>query len=722
MTTLEPSQPPTRTRRLSRRDLLALLGAGAAGLGAAAAVGPARLLHASTPPDGPTVPVPTLPPQLLAPIQPDTVADLAADLGWDVEAMFRFVADEVDYHPYSGVLRGATGALWSRAGNSADRALLLGALLDEAAVPWRLAVGPLDAEAAEQLADRQPPTVDDARRRAAEVLLPPDVAAAWDGQGSWTRTPEIDELFAAARQRVEDTVELLTDALTAAGAAPADVPVAIPADELDQHVWVQYADGPDWIDLDPLGPDAVAGTAYGTSAETMETLPDDRYHTVTLRVVGEVVAGGAPTRTELVTHTVRSADVADTPIYVVHAPTSWLDITTGLTGDQQYVATIIVGDLAVEGVTPVVLGTGEGIVDVLGDGSSPAEGQTIAEWFEVDVTVPGAGTRTASRLLYDRVPGDRRAAGELQLDDLPPIVTTHIDDEIGDVFKPFAAPHVVAITAHPLPSAAFGRIGADGPALPSTVDEVVARSVFTTGHARNLVALDQLTSTGVTSFADEPVVASIHMAPDDTSGDETITLTVDLVHVHRRAVTLDGAPSAGVAGIVAGALDHAGERFVVDGVGPLLTSGRFTDASPGRVFELAREAGIGVTTLAPGSDVAIDGLGPEPRTLIDAALAAGRYVVVPERTVELAGAQRIGWWEYDPLTGAAVDRMDDGGGASAGEYALLLRVASAAACFVAGALAALVLLNAAQGIGPSSLAHDMANSTLIVGAGAACVA
>lgn len=708
-------------RRLSRRELLGLLGTG---VGAAAVLGPGRVLRASTPPDGPTVPVPTVPPQLLAPIQPDTVADLAADLGWDVEAMYRFVADEIDYHPYSGVLRGATGTLWSRAGNSADQALLLGALLDEAAVPWRLAVGTLDAEGTDKLNNRTAPSLDDVRRRTADVLLPADVAADWHGDGPWRRTPEIEELFATARQRVTDTVELLTDALTAAGAAPAAVAAATPADELDQHVWVQYADGPDWIDLDPSVPGAVIGTARASSPETMPALPDDRYHTVTLRVAGELVTGGVPTRTELVTHTVRSADVADTPVYVVHAPTSWLDITSGLTGDQQYVATIIVGDLAIEGVTPVVLGTGEGVVDVLSDGSSAAEGQTLAEWFEVDVTVPQAGVRNLSRLLYDRVPAERRLSGDLRLDDLPPIVTTHIDDEIGDVFKPFSAPHVVSITAHPLPSTAFSNADAadeEQEAAATTADEVIATCVYASGHVRSLVALDNLTATGVTSFADEPVVASIHVTESTRTGDSdaTLALTVDLIHSHRRAAVSAGAAGGIAAGIVAGACDHAGERFLVDGVGPVLASGYFADASAGRVFELASNAGVPIATLAPGSPIDIADIEPGARDLIDTALAAGRYVVMPERAVDIAGAARIGWWEYDPATGAAVDRMDDGGGASSGEYALLIRDLQLASCFFSGAIGALVVARAAQG--RSSLSAQVVGSILSAGGAFGCL-
>jgi len=57
----------------------------------------------------------------------------------------------VKYDPYPGVLRGAQGTLWSKAGNAADQAVLLAALLAEALVPTRFVIGSLDDAAVTQL-------------------------------------------------------------------------------------------------------------------------------------------------------------------------------------------------------------------------------------------------------------------------------------------------------------------------------------------------------------------------------------------------------------------------------------------------------------------------------------------------------------------------------------------------------------------------------------------
>ncbi|MGC3957033.1 MAG: hypothetical protein QM813_03425 [Verrucomicrobiota bacterium] len=76
-------------------------------------------------------------------------ADLASQLDFDIDRDFPVRRGRVlRYEPYVGILRGAEGTLRSRAGNSVDKALLLGALLDASLIPHRFASGPLDATTA----------------------------------------------------------------------------------------------------------------------------------------------------------------------------------------------------------------------------------------------------------------------------------------------------------------------------------------------------------------------------------------------------------------------------------------------------------------------------------------------------------------------------------------------------------------------------------------------
>ncbi len=81
----------------------------------------------------------------------DPVGALAEDLDYDTDRIFRFLADDVRYEPYAGILRGARGTLAARAGNSVDKSLLLAALLDASKVPYRFARGTLDPTTAARI-------------------------------------------------------------------------------------------------------------------------------------------------------------------------------------------------------------------------------------------------------------------------------------------------------------------------------------------------------------------------------------------------------------------------------------------------------------------------------------------------------------------------------------------------------------------------------------------
>ena len=149
----------------NRRQFLAAGGAGVlalGGLGFAAAPHVAHAFQLDSTPPAPPVPV--------AP-STDPIADLAATLTYDVDAIVAFVRDRIHYEAYAGVLRGARGTLLARAGNATDQAVLLGALLDAARVNWRYATGALDAAATETASPRTSPSP--APRPAAPTTRPP---------------------------------------------------------------------------------------------------------------------------------------------------------------------------------------------------------------------------------------------------------------------------------------------------------------------------------------------------------------------------------------------------------------------------------------------------------------------------------------------------------------------------------------------------------------------
>lgn len=82
-----------------------------------------------------------------------SIDGLADALDYDVEAAVAFVANEISYDPYLGVMRGADGAISTEAGSTWDQAVLLAGLINTMGGEAMLALGKLPkAEAAALLA------------------------------------------------------------------------------------------------------------------------------------------------------------------------------------------------------------------------------------------------------------------------------------------------------------------------------------------------------------------------------------------------------------------------------------------------------------------------------------------------------------------------------------------------------------------------------------------
>ena len=105
-----------------------------------------------------------------AAVQTDPVAALAWQLDYDVDRMFRYVADDIRYEPYPGILRGAAGTLAAGAGNSVDKSLLLAALLDMSQRNYRFARGPLDDATTGRIVAGMATDLEGARQAALEPL------------------------------------------------------------------------------------------------------------------------------------------------------------------------------------------------------------------------------------------------------------------------------------------------------------------------------------------------------------------------------------------------------------------------------------------------------------------------------------------------------------------------------------------------------------------------
>ena len=142
-------------------------------------------------------------------------------LDWDEAEAIRFVREEVQFEQYPGMLRGARGTLWSRAGNALDQAALLAALLKSVGLDARIAATTLPLEDARRLLEQMP------AERAAEPAVTTDLERLKEVAGR-LKNPDLIEVLespAASDSEiavVERAARLLEETLAAPGEGSAE--------------------------------------------------------------------------------------------------------------------------------------------------------------------------------------------------------------------------------------------------------------------------------------------------------------------------------------------------------------------------------------------------------------------------------------------------------------------------------------------------------------------
>ena len=659
--TRKPQVALRSQHRVSRRSLLQVLGLGTAATAVATGAG-----H-----DG------TSAAQESSSSEPSTIGTRAAggpaaddvlwDLEFDTEQIFRFVADEVAYEAYAGALRGAKGTQWGLAGNSVDQALLLAELLTQAQIPVRFAAGELDDDTADMLLESMRLDADGALALTEKLGTSDQIALdqhpdLTPEQREAMQSPEAlrEELLERARERLDDGITAIEEALSGADISLPDFDLALPERERNQHVWVQYADGATWVDLDPSVPEAEPGQAYAKQTETWEALPDDMYHRVRFRAVIEKLTGGEAVREDSFDREIRAADLVGVPVVFAHVDAGafkdlGVSITGFIDGTLQYVPTLLMGDDGESG-TPVTIGGGAGALDVFGTGES--DGQATAEWLDIEVLPVDASPRRVTREVFDRIGIDRRASGDVDLDALPEFELIDTP-ELGQVFLPLESVWVFGVVGGRVPASYF----AQDYSIPD-IQADMATLVHGYHAARDALQSDLAADHGYRWYLSEPNVTAAIVAPVELDGDQLrVAPSLDIVHQGYGMVPLEGETQSDHPEVIAGVLAHVAERIGADAAAVLATEAPPPSGSVSQVFEAAASSGIAIRTLtAETSNLNELDISDVALARIEAALEEGFIVVVPERAVDLDGIERVGWWQVDPQSGRTFDLMENGRG------------------------------------------------------------
>ena len=199
-------------------------------------------------------------------------------LNYDAAEVLQAVSTGIAFQPYEGVLRGVDGTLQSRAGNSADQALLLAFLLNATGHEARILRAELsDADAMRLLATLRSPSP----AGSLDYLVE---AAREEGLPVASEARTVDPADTKVARQVAGATQRILGLLKARGfdLEPADV-----TDELlartRSYFWVRHRVGPSdsWQDAHPAfagaAPPEVTPEAFYT-----DQIPDEYLHTLTV--------------------------------------------------------------------------------------------------------------------------------------------------------------------------------------------------------------------------------------------------------------------------------------------------------------------------------------------------------------------------------------------------------------------------------------------------------
>lgn len=201
-------------------------------------------------------------------------------LDYDADEVLQAVSGQIAFQPYPGVLRGVSGTLRARAGNSLDQALLLAYLLKSAGFEARITHGTLDdTEAMRLLA-----TVSSQAPQESLDYIEPSIKSQFGDQAALAPAAVEWENLSLSKRSSAATNTLL-ESLSGAGIKLElrDITPQLLAATRD-YFWVQHREGPSdpWKDAHPsfgdqASPANVAGREYFA-----ESIPEKYQHRLTI--------------------------------------------------------------------------------------------------------------------------------------------------------------------------------------------------------------------------------------------------------------------------------------------------------------------------------------------------------------------------------------------------------------------------------------------------------
>lgn len=660
---------------------------------------------------------------------------LALDLAFAEPAdIATFVADDIAYQTYRGLLRGPQGTLVARAGNALDQSVLLARLLTDAGYEARVALGTLDDDAADRLlavmfeqaagdAAETGGDQDAAATLAAITDVPGDQLEAGLAALDALSTDDLPPYRAALEART-----LVLAALEGAGIGlGADVTRTL-RDEARAYAWVEYR-------LSGAEPWSAAHPAFGSEAPPVVeaatflegSVPDAYLHKLRIEVTLERKRGEEFSTVALMEPWERPvANLLGVTIEIGNVPlgeaagASLVELGTDL-AEVAFFAPTLMGSLApgaqafdtlgnvvppdaaasaMAGVFQTAAEKTNRATSALGAlGGGPADEEPFAvsaEWVDFVLVAPGGEETRFRRFVFDRRTPEARATGGTDLLGQDVLLNGILTQQTVMV-APGALDHgYVASQIGAQAIAALDVLEAVRTAEPERAGAVLVErlgDVEVKDHLGLMASFDGVgASDGGVAYRAEPTIVVLRQA--FTPGEAPSgAFGVDIVHNERRFLRRDGAAIAVDAeqAVLAGTWETSVERAYVQ---------RYGAAGHGTYAAFEGVSAADAQVVAPYDVEALARLGDVGGALpaLAADVQRGYAVIVATGTTD--DAAPFAWWRVEPSTGATLGVAADGRGAESTEYSIPFGVSAA----FAGALAVPGALACAAGEGGMAMA------------------
>lgn len=597
------------------------------------------------------------------PTDPYVVAQAAA-LNNDPAQIYAFVRDQIGFEVYHGSLRGARGTLWSKAGNSLDRASLLIALLGASGITAQYVEGTLPVEKTQQL-----------------------------------------------------ILSMFTSPSRVTGCPPKDAQLADPANDpqlladAGDHFWVEY--GSSSIPMDPSFPDNPIGQAVGTATNRFASIPNALRHRVIVHFDVEEFSqlqfdftGNGFFTTTAAQQTFDTTDLVGRPITLGNFVSSGVSGGIIATGSYRYLPYLRVGldpadpdhDAVLQGQTYQESYTAFSVGSV---GATLDARVLTGAWLRADVIDSATEVKSYEHTVMDRmgyaarhgyalpptnlIPADQSPAfTELNVTSLSVLPGLQNPAMLGAYqarMQLLAAkgaalfPSIQQINLS-APSAFDMEVLKQGMELVQQIADTVTRSL----SLRFLVtadAVDQMTNQAyyIKSYRNSPglLVASNRPTADGAGFTIALNRMKDDIQAIAPPSQVTTAPFQYRTG--RGLLEASIEQRTLAGFATADPGVAQVSLGPIDVFKAVDNQGISLVPIIAATSSDIDNLAisDDAKARIADALQRGQSVLVPAQTPIINGTPAMFWIEQDPVTGEMTDTTEDGSHQSILEYDELVK-------------------------------------------------